>query len=177
MQSLSFKLLNLFVTKENKWTMQPVLLRPLLEEASSSCKEQINNKRIKISIDCPDIMLMAEADLLKSLFINLIDNAIKSIEETGHIEIHAREAAEQMTCIEIKDDGRGMPDSEIKHITEAFYRIDKSRSRAQGGAGLGLTLCNEIVHLHGGSLTFRSREQSGTCATVFLKGAEELCKK
>lgn len=172
LQSLSFKLLNLFVTKESDWTMQSIALRPLLEEVIVSCTEQFIDKQINISVACPDILVTAEPDLIKSLFINLIDNAVKSIEKTGHIEIKARKAAEQMACIEIKDNGRGMPDSELKHITEAFYRIDKSRSRAQGGAGLGLTLCNEIVHLHGGSLAFRSREQNGTCVTVFLKGAE-----
>ena len=71
--------------------------------------------------------------------------------------------------IRVFDNGRGMPEEAIKHITEAFYRVDKSRSRAQGGAGLGLTLCKEVIELHGGTIAFASREGNGTCVTVTLK--------
>ena len=65
--------------------------------------------------------------------------------------------------------GRGMPEEAIKHITEAFYRVDKSRSRAQGGVGLGLNLCKEIIELHNGTISFASREGNGTCVTVTIK--------
>ena len=71
--------------------------------------------------------------------------------------------------IRVFDNGRGMPEEAIKHITEAFYRVDKSRSRAQGGAGLGLTLCKEVIQLHGGTIAFASREGNGTCVTVTIK--------
>ena len=59
---------------------------------------------------------------------------------------------------------------EIRKLTEAFYRVDKSRSRAQGGAGLGLSLCNEIVRIHRGELIFHSRVGQGTLVTVLLRG-------
>lgn len=72
--------------------------------------------------------------------------------------------------IRVADNGRGMPPEAIAHLTEAFYRVDKARSRAQGGAGLGLTLCNEIARLHGGSLSFDSRLNAGTTVTVTLNG-------
>ena len=72
--------------------------------------------------------------------------------------------------IRVLDTGRGIPQEEIAHITEAFYRVDKSRSRAQGGVGLGLSLCSEIVQLHNGTMSFASRVGNGTCVTVELKG-------
>lgn len=72
--------------------------------------------------------------------------------------------------IRVIDQGRGIPEEALQHITEAFYRVDKARSRAQGGAGLGLTLCKEIVALHHGTLSFESRPGAGTCVTVLLKG-------
>ena len=62
-----------------------------------------------------------------------------------------------------------MPPEALRHITEAFYRVDKSRSRAQGGAGLGLALCEQIVRLHGGTLQFASRVGNGTCVTALLR--------
>lgn len=175
LQSLSFKLLNLFVTQENEWVRQPVSLRSLLEGAASSVRNKLEEQKIELSICCPDITLEAEPDLMKSLFINLIDNARKAIDQCGHIEIQARQTKQNMIIIEIKDDGCGMPDAELKHITEAFYRIDKSRSRAQGGAGLGLTLCNEIVRMHDGVLSFKSQERKGTCATIYLKEESLKC--
>ena len=72
--------------------------------------------------------------------------------------------------ITVRDNGRGIPPEALAHLTEAFYRVDKSRSRAQGGAGLGLSLCNEIVQLHGGTMQFESRVGNGTVVTVELKG-------
>ena len=71
--------------------------------------------------------------------------------------------------IRVIDNGRGMPEEALKHITEAFYRVDKSRSRAQGGVGLGLNLCKEIIGLHNGTISFASREGNGTCVTVTIK--------
>ena len=79
-------------------------------------------------------------------------------------------AGEYKAFVEILDQGRGIPPEALTHLTEAFYRVDKSRSRAQGGAGLGLSLCNEIVQLHGGTMQFESRVGNGTVVTVELKG-------
>ena len=58
----------------------------------------------------------------------------------------------------------------LAHLTEAFYRVDKSRARAQGGAGLGLALCERIAVLHGGAIHFASTPGQGTTVTVSLEG-------
>ena len=68
----------------------------------------------------------------------------------------------------VADNGRGMEEAELSRITEAFYRVDKSRSRQQGGAGLGLALSRRIVELHGGHIHFGSTPGSGTRVTVTL---------
>ena len=70
------------------------------------------------------------------------------------------------------DTGRGIPPEALAHLTEAFYRVDKARSRAQGGFGLGLALCREIAALHNGSIRFDNRTDGlrGTCVTVELRG-------
>lgn len=71
-------------------------------------------------------------------------------------------------CISVADNGRGMPPEELTRITEPFYRVDKSRSRDQGGAGLGLALCAEIAKAHNGELRFKSTPGRGTCAMLLL---------
>ena len=107
---------------------------------------------------------------MQSLLVNLLDNARKALEHGGNIYL-AADWQEDFLRIRILDNGRGMPPEALARLTEAFYRVDKSRARAQGGAGLGLALCQKIAALHGGSIAFASREGGGTCVTVLLKGA------
>lgn len=76
---------------------------------------------------------------------------------------------------QVVDNGCGMEESELSKITEAFYRVDKSRSRAQGGAGLGLTLCKKIVDIHHGTMDFRSAKGKGSWVIVTLQGSKEEC--
>ena len=89
-------------------------------------------------------------------FVNLVDNAYKASEmvenfyscrRTGHYSERS---------------GRGIPEEELNRVTEAFYMVDKSRSRSSGGAGLGLALCKEIAGLHGAQLIIKSKEGAGT---------------
>ena len=72
--------------------------------------------------------------------------------------------------MQVRDHGRGIPPEAIARLTEPFYMVDKSRSRAEGGAGLGLALCRRIVEVHGGTLTFESQEGEGTTVTVEIGG-------
>ena len=74
------------------------------------------------------------------------------------------------------DQGKGIPESELERVTEAFYMVDKSRSRAQGGAGLGLALCSRIADLHGGRLEIESEPGRGTRVRVHLKGGDGACE-
>ena len=105
---------------------------------------------------------------LHHLVYEIVDNAIDEALAgyCNHIEVKIL----KNNIIQVTDNGRGIPPEALTHLTEAFYRVDKSRSRAQGGAGLGLSLCNEIVQLHGGTMQFESRVGNGTVVTVELKG-------
>ena len=103
--------------------------------------------------------------LLSTLLNNLIDNALKS----GGTNVQVAEIRQNnRICISVTDNGRGMPSEELARITEPFYRVDKSRSRNQGGAGLGLALCAEIAKAHNGELRFESTPGQGTCAMLLL---------
>ena len=110
-----------------------------------------------------------EPDLLKSLILNLIDNALKSMNSGGILTVEDR-ATQEGAKIYISDTGCGMPKDEISKITEAFYRIDKSRSRKQGGVGLGLAICKEIVRIHQGEMRFISQQGKGTTVIITIGG-------
>ncbi|MEI3348181.1 MAG: ATP-binding protein [Dysosmobacter sp.] len=108
---------------------------------------------------------------MESVCLNLLDNARKALDAGGRILLEGT-PAEGGYCIHVTDNGRGIAPEDLKRITEPFYMADKSRSRAQGGAGLGLTVCQKIVELHGGTLHFASTLGQGTRVSVFLKGGE-----
>ncbi len=112
---------------------------------------------------------LLEPDLFRSLLVNLLDNARKALSDGGEVVVSVETTDEGCTlCVE--DNGPGIPAESLERLTEAFYRVDKSRSRRQGGAGLGLTLCAKIAELHKGSLYFESQEGRGTKVTAELKG-------
>jgi signal transduction histidine kinase len=91
------------------------------------------------------------------------------MDKKGNIRVDQKMEEDGVTFV-ITDNGKGMPKEAIEHVTEAFYRVDKARSRAQGGAGLGLSLVSKIVELHNGTIDFSSEPGIGTVITVKLKG-------
>ena len=105
--------------------------------------------------------MTGEADLLKTAFINILDNARKASPKGSAIQFRVARDSEGIV-IEVEDHGIGIPQDEIEKITEAFYMVDKSRSRESGGAGLGLALTQKILKLHGSRLEVRSKQGVGT---------------
>ena len=95
-----------------------------------------------------------DASLLQTLVQNLLDNARKASEAGKGVSLTGEALASGGYRLTVADQGRGIPPDEIGKITEAFYMVDKSRSRAQGGAGLGLALCKAIAALHAQWLAF-----------------------
>ena len=96
-----------------------------------------------------------------TLVTNIVDNARKASSPGKRIWLTGRKV-EKRYRIEVRDEGIGIPKEELSRITEAFYMVDKSRARAQHGAGLGLAIANRIALLHGDSLHFESERGKGT---------------
>ena len=103
--------------------------------------------------------------MLQSLFVNLIDNAMKACRKGWRIRVHAFDEAGK-TIVTIRDNGIGMPPDVLKHITEPFYRAERSRNRKGGGARLGPAICKQIVSLHGAGMKFASSPGEGTTVTL-----------
>jgi heavy metal sensor kinase len=104
---------------------------------------------------------------LKQLFRNLLENAIRYTLSGGSISVSAVRQG-KTAMIAVKDTGIGIPEEHLPLIFERFYRADKARSRADGGAGLGLSICQHIAEVHGGRIEVESRVGEGSTFSVFL---------
>lgn len=169
LEKLSFKLLDLLLLKKDAPEMKQVQLSMLLAEIENALAPALKEKEIRLVCKSDRGKACLEPDLVKSLLYNLIDNAAKAMEQSGVITVQGQaiNGGCQFTVI---DNGRGMEKEELSKITDAFYRVDKARSRKQGGAGLGLALCKEIVARHWGSMRFESTPGTGTKVIVTLYG-------
>lgn len=171
LERLSLKLLDIFVTDNAEINLTVASPKKIVESVISNLQNNYLKKEFHCC-KCEEGTCMLEPDLVRSLVINLIDNGRKAMANGGHIYVQTT-MTDKGCIIQVKDDGRGMPKDAIAHITEAFYRVDKSRSRQQGGAGLGLALCENIIKLHNGNINFKSKENVGTIVNVELKGGRE----
>ncbi len=173
LESLSLKLLDLLVLRKRDFSLTEGSPAAVIQSLVKVLRPAMAERDVTLQCRCEPGQCRMEPDLVKSLVINLIDNARKAMDGPGNVFVLS-EMTESGCRIRVVDNGRGMPAAEISRITEAFYRVDKSRSRAQGGVGLGLALCQEIVGLHEGTMTFQSAEGKGTIVTVTLNGGRTL---
>ena len=115
----------------------------------------------------PEIRLTADEDLLLQLVLNLLDNAVKFTPAGGSVNVSwGREDRQALVCV--SDTGPGISPEHLPHIFERFYRVDGARTRAGGGAGLGLSIGRWIAEAHGGSISAESAPGEGATFTVRL---------
>ncbi|MCD8299990.1 MAG: HAMP domain-containing histidine kinase [Clostridiales bacterium] len=171
LENLSLKLLDLLVAKNAHPEFSPCSPKKLVAQAASVMGAALEERNITLSQDCDEGICRMEPTLVMSLIINLIDNARKAMDEGGEITVTVRIDGEKCT-LTVRDEGCGIPQDKMDKITDAFYRVDKSRSRSMGGVGLGLSLCREIAAVHGGSISFAQAPGRGTQVTVILRGGE-----
>jgi signal transduction histidine kinase len=142
----------------------------LLEIASRAARNmsvEAEKKSQTLTVGGVKTIAPVDANRMVQIVTNLISNAIKYTPDGGHISVDVVSSGNK-AVIRVTDDGIGIPDVELPLIFERFYRADKSRSRKTGGSGIGLTIARSIAHAHGGTITVESRENQGSCFTVFL---------
>lgn len=164
LENMSFRLLDIIVTKREQIDPQPVeaeVFFHYLEDMFAGNTEQ------EMSILFDPGTVYTEANLMKSVLLNLVDNAFKASSQGGVVEVSGWNT-ERGYAFQVKDYGIGIPEEELKKVTEAFYMVDKSRSRSRNGAGLGLALCVEILRLHQSELFIESAVGEGTCISFEL---------
>lgn len=117
-----------------------------------------------------DVEIVADAEKLKRVINNVVNNSVKYMDkEKGTINIRVKDAGDYIE-VEMEDNGKGIPQSDIANIFDRFYRSDASRNSRKGGSGLGLAISKKIIEDHGGKIWASSRENVGT--SIFFT----LCK-
>ena len=165
LESLSAKLLELLVAGRDGLSLEPCRPGELVRDYVKRNAPLTAEKGIELTEACEEGTAMLDAVLFLSLLGNLAENAARALTGGGHIRL-AVNMTEDGFLLSVRDDGPGIPEEALAHLTEAFYRVDKARSRKNGGAGLGLTLCERIAELHNGGLSFRSEPGKGTLVTT-----------
>ena len=169
LEALSFALLDLFALEKEAPELVPCHILRLLQETADSAAYHLRQKRISMEIRVEDCTLPLAAELFKTLLYNLIDNARKASDE-GSVILLRGLRTEAGYSLSVIDRGRGIPADQLKRIIEPFFMVDKSRARAEGGAGLGLALCQKIAEVHHARLSFRSESGKGTAVTLTFGG-------
>lgn len=168
---LSQSLLDISYVNNTPITEGAVCLSEVLESIYNRFNLQAKTLECELIIPTTDVSVRADATLIELLLSNLCDNAIKACRqsEIRRVELSISPIDSDRIKISVADTGRGIAEEELRHITEPFYRTDKARSRADGGAGLGLSLCQRIAEAHGTRLEFLSELQCGTTVSFTLK--------
>lgn len=118
--------------------------------------------RLLLAVDPALPAIFADPLKLGQVLDNLVSNALKYTTRGSRIELAARIASVDVVEVAVRDNGPGIPDEDLPHIFERFYRVDKGRSREKGGTGLGLSIVKHIVQLHGGRVWAESKVGEGT---------------
>ncbi len=143
-----------------------IQLAPMIEEIFTDLTPLAEKNDIALEVEGDGAMIGSDALIYRLLF-NLTENAVKYNRHGGSVRVTVSQESEKL-LIRVSDTGRGIPEEFQRSIFQPFFRVDKSRSREYGGAGLGLSLVWEIANLHGGSVWVEESSDRGTTISVEL---------
>ena len=166
--NLSQQLVRLSVLRQEPPELTEQDAAALLRRAAKALRPKAAARGVTLHCETPEALpaIQGEAALLESLVVNLGDNAIKACAAGGTVTLASAAAADGGCALTVTDNGRGMDAGTLARIGQPFYRADKARARAEGGAGLGVALCRSITAAHGAVLQYESEPGRGTRATV-----------
>lgn len=152
---------------------EPLVLAETIRDAICLVTQQTTNKQIEIIQDFDEALIITgDEQKQKQVWINLLENAIRYSQEASEIIFTTMQHNDQ-AVITIQDFGQGIPSADLPHVTERFYRVNKARSRMDGGSGLGLSIVEQIIKQHNGTLKIDSTIGQGTLITIMLPLMEE----
>ena len=149
--------------------LSPNSISDLISDTVESFSELADRQGVMLagSVGTDVDPVIMDAQLIGRVLSNLLGNALRHTPARGTVQVRAYRTAENV-AVEIQDTGEGIDAGDLPHIFERFYRGEKSRSRATGGAGLGLAIAKGIVEAHGGQIGAESAPGEGTCFSFFL---------
>ena len=153
--------------KQGFGAKEPVALLPMLNELADCFQPIAQEKGIALSLEGCEANITGYPALLRELFHNLIDNAIKYTPAGGSVAVELSQQDGHICCT-VKDTGIGIPQEHQAHVFERFYRVDKSHSRQTGGTGLGLAIVKHVAEVHQAQLKLESKPQEGTTVSVLF---------
>lgn len=171
LESLSLKLMDLFVLDRQDFVLEKMSVREIFENLEQGIEPICRKHGAALHMDIGEGSIQADYDLFKTMILNLADNSLKA--DCKDVWIEGKQG-KNIYQIGMKDNGKGIPPEELERITEAFYMVDKSRSRKQHGAGIGMALVAKIVEVHGAKMEIASDGKTGTQIYLnFVAGGEE----
>jgi len=148
--------------------LKEINLAELLKSVLGDYEVVFSAKKIDVQVKIPSkLKVKGDREHLQRVFINLIDNAVKYNQEGGKIRLDVS-AKNKGVYMSLFNTGAGIPAMDLDRVFVQFYRVEKSRSTAYGGSGLGLSIVKRIIELHGGRIDIESQPPSGTRVNIFL---------
>lgn len=175
LEVISVKLMNLVLLEKEHLPLQIGNLEEVIVAILPILEMKTSKYQLQLITDCEECEFLMDVDLMKSLIINLVENAIKASKEGSRIWVRCQSLQDEMLLI-VEDEGCGISAEHIDKITQPFYMVDEVRTTKNNGLGLGLSICKKIIHLHQGELRIESQIDQGTKMIVkFSKiGGESL---
>ncbi|WP_075039338.1 ATP-binding protein [Anoxybacillus sp. MB8] len=151
---------------------EPISLCLFLKKIYEKMYPAFHTKNMSLVYRCEEnVTVHIDQQRFEQVMMNLLDNALKYSRQGSTVSIDVKTEKKNVILI-ISDEGIGIPEKDLPHIFERFYRVDKSRSRTGGGTGLGLAIAKEIVEAHGGSIHAISQFGKGTSIIITLPRGE-----
>ena len=161
LEKVSLKIMDLIYARESNLEFVPIDILQLLSDVKAFLKPKLEEKEIELTIQGEPYIFLSDQILMHMLLSNLIENAIKASDVHSTIEAVLENSPSEIS-LSIIDHGIGIPAEHLAKLCEPFYMVDKSRSRKNHGAGIGLSICKEIANLHHIELIISSEFQKGT---------------
>jgi signal transduction histidine kinase len=163
MKSVVESLLTLarFDSGELQLDSRPLDLARICGDCAALIRPLAEKRHIALELDLESAGLVADSERMSQVVTNLLTNAIRYNRDQGRVVVTTRSSKNEVV-LTISDTGIGIGPENLPHIFERFYRVDKARSRKDGGIGLGLAICKSIVEAHGGQITVTSTADVGT---------------
>jgi two-component system sensor histidine kinase BaeS len=142
----------------------------VLDDSIEPYFEELTRKDITLTKDIPPgskLIVFADAERMHQLFANLIDNSLKYTDTGGELVMRLT-CLNNRTVIDFEDTAPGVPEEELDRLFDRLYRVEASRNRASGGAGLGLTICKNIVEAHAGTISAHPSPLGGVLIRVTI---------